>query len=133
MVPAVPDRPFAYAILRVIPNLDRGECFNAAVVLFCRQREFLALRHEVDPVRLEALAGEVAAGLAGELEAELEMRARVAAGDGAAGPIAALPQSERFGWLVAPASTMIQPSEVHTGLCADPAQTLDRLFAELVG
>lgn len=128
----MPDRPFAYAMLRVVPSLDRGESFNAGVVLFCRQRDFLALRHAIDPVRLAALAGDGAPELAGELDAELAMRARVAAGDAAGGPIAALPQSERFGWLVAPASTVIQPSDVHTGLCENPAETLDRLFAELV-
>ena len=66
-------------------------------------------------------------------DAHLEALVRVAEGDPRAGPIAAMPPSERFGWLVAPSSTMIQPSEVHTGLSEDPAATLAALFAELVG
>ena len=105
--------PFSYAILRVVPRVERGEQFNAGVVLFCRQRGFLDARVALDEARLRALA-------------------RVARGDPECGPIATLPQSERFGWLVAPSSTIIQPSEVHTGLSEDPQATLDALFAELV-
>ena len=128
--------PFSYAILRVVPDIDRGERFNAGVVLFCRQRGFLAARVALDRTRLAALAAEVSPerldSWAAELDGRLSMLAGVAAGDPAAGPIAALAPSERFGWLTAPASTSIQPSEVHTGLCADPAATLDALFARLV-
>ncbi len=128
--------PFSYAILRVVPDIDRGERFNAGVVVFCRQRGFLAARVWLDPERLAALAPgstpEQLAARADELDARLETLARIAAGDGAAGPIAALPQSERFGWLTAPASTAIQPSEVHTGLCTDPETTLGALFERLV-
>jgi Protein of unknown function (DUF3037) len=129
-VPARAPSAFSYAIVRVVPSVERGEGFNAGVILFCRQRDFLAARVALDERRLSALAP----GFSPEIvRPQLQAIVRVAAGDPQAGPIAALPPSERFGWLVAPASTIIQPSPVHTGLCDDPAATLDELFAELVG
>ncbi len=121
--------PFSYAILRVVPRVERGERFNAGVVLYCRQRGFLGARVALDPGRLAALAPDVPTE---QIRDHLEALVRVADGDHDAGPIAKLPPSERFGWMVAPASTIIQPSEVHTGLSKDPAATLDQLFAELV-
>jgi Protein of unknown function (DUF3037) len=120
---------FAYAVLRVVPRVERGECFNAGVVLFCRRRRFLAARVELDERRLAALAPDADADA---VRTHLEALARIAAGDPAGGRVAALEPSERFGWLVAPSSTVIQPSPVHTGLCEEPAEMLDRLFAELV-
>jgi hypothetical protein len=120
---------FAYAVLRVVPRVERGECFNAGVVLFCRRRRFLAARVELDERRLAALAADADADA---VRAHLEALAGIAAGDPAGGRVAALEPSERFGWLVAPSSTIIQPSPVHTGLCEEPAEMLDRLFAELV-
>jgi hypothetical protein len=128
-MPAAGREAFQYALLRVVPDLDRGECLNAGVVLFCRRRAFLAARTHVDEARLEALApGFDAAAVRGQLAA----LAAVAAGDPQAGPLARLEQSERFGWLVAPASTVVQPSPVHTGLCGDPQEELDALLARLV-
>jgi hypothetical protein len=121
-VPEPARRPFSYAILRVVPRVERGECFNAGVVLYCRQLGFLGVRVGLDERRLAALAP----------DAHLEALVRVAAGDPDGEAIAALPPSERFGWLVAPSSTIIQPSAVHTGLSDDPQATLDALFAELV-
>ncbi len=121
--------PFSYAILRVVPRVERGERFNVGVVLFCRQRDFLGIRTLLDPVRLRALAPDADAA---SLEAQLAALCHAAAADPRAGALASLPPSERFGWLVAPSSTIIQPSEVHTGLCDDPQATLDALFAELV-
>ena len=121
--------PFSYAIIRLVPSVERGECFNVGVVLFCRQRGFLGVRIELDESRLRALAPELAAR---EVSAYLEALGRVAQGSAGAGPIAELSQSERFGWLAAPSSTIVQASEVHTGLCEDPAATLDGLFARLV-
>jgi hypothetical protein len=122
-------------ILRVVPSVERGERINVGVVVFCRQRRFLGVRWELDGSRLAALG--CADGVRrGELEAEigghLDALARVAEGDAGAGPIAALDQSDRFGWLAAPSSTVVQPSAVHTGLCVDPSQTLEALFARLV-
>jgi hypothetical protein len=121
--------PFSYAILRVVPRIERGECFNAGVVLFCRQRDFLGLQVGLDEGRLRALAPDVSAE---EVRGHLDALVRVAVGDPEGGAIGKLPPSERFGWLVAPSSTIVQPSEVHTGLTADPEGTLAQLFAELV-
>jgi len=127
-VPAA-DRPFAYAILRVVPNVERGEQFNVGVVLYCRQLDFLDLRAAVDARRLEALAP----GLdGGEVQTSLEAIRAVVCGEPAGGALAQLPPSDRFGWVVAPASTVIQPSKVHTGLTQDPGATLERLFSALV-
>jgi hypothetical protein len=122
-------RPFSYAILRVVPRVERGECFNAGVVVYCRQLGFLGLKVGLDERRLAALAPDASAA---DVRAHLDALVQVAAGDPAAEAIAALPPSERFGWLVAPSSTIIQASAVHTGLSDDPQATLDALFAELV-
>ena len=120
---------FAYAVLRVVPRVERGERFNAGVVVFCRRRGFLAARAGLDERRLAALAPEVDPE---QVRAHLDALVRIAAGDPGGGSVAALEPSERFGWLVAPSSTIIQPSAVHTGLCDDPGEMLERLFAELV-
>jgi hypothetical protein len=122
-------KPFAYALLRVVPRVERGERLNAGVVLFCREYDFLAMRAEVDEPRLTALAPDLDPA---PLHVHLAALSRVAAGDPVAGALAALPPSERFGWLIAPSSTIIQPSEVHTGLTEDPQATLDHLFETLV-
>jgi hypothetical protein len=127
-VPAA-DAPFAYAILRVVPRVDRGEQVNVGVVVYCRQGDFLDLRTEVDERRLAALAPDLDAAAVRE---SLEAIRAVVCGETAGGALAALPPSERFGWLVAPASTIIQPSQVHTGLTHDPQATLDHLFGALV-
>jgi DUF3037 family protein len=128
-MPARAPDPFAYAILRIVPRVERGEQLNAGVVLLCRQRDFLAVRAELDPGRLRALSPD--APLA-ELEDRLRTLERIAAGEESCGQIARLPISERFGWLVAPSSTMVQPSEVHTGMTDDPPDALNSLFARLV-
>jgi hypothetical protein len=121
--------PFQYTVLRVVPSVERGECLNAGVVLFCRTRGFLGARVGLDERALRALhPGADPAPLRDHLEA----LAGVAAGDPAAGPLAALPASERFHWLAAPSSTAVQPGPVHTGLSDDPAATLADLFARLV-
>jgi hypothetical protein len=129
MRPGADADQFAYSVLRVVPRVERGEQFNAGVVLFCRRRGFLAARVELDERRLAALGPDLDADSVRE---RLDGLARIAAGDPAGGAIAALEPSERFGWLVAPSSTVIQPSPVHTGVCDDPHTMLDRLFAELV-
>ena len=116
---------YRYAIVRVVPRVERGECINVGVVLFSRERRFLAARIELDADRLRALAPDVdVERLRGHL------RTFVAIGDGAeaGGPLAALPPSERFHWLTAPRSTVIQTSPVHEGVCRDPAAALDELL-----
>jgi len=124
-----PRNQFQYAIVQVVPRVERGECFNAGVVLLCRPRRFLGSRTFLDERRLRALAPDVDPDL---VRAHLAAIDRIAAGDAAAGPIARMTKAERFHWLVAPSSTIIQPSDVHTGLCEDPAAELDHLFALLV-
>ena len=121
--------PFSYAVFRVVPRVDRGERINAGVVVFCRPLDYLAARTELDEARLAALAPDLDAAL---VRPHLEAIERIAAGDPEAGPIAALDTTARFHWLVAPSSTIIQPSAVHTGLCTDPANELDKLFEQLV-
>jgi len=121
--------PFQYALVRVVPRVERGECVNAGVVLFCRARRFLAAGIALDERRLRALAPDADLGAVRE---HLRAFERIAAGDPDAGPMAHLPASERFHWLVAPSSTMLQCSPVHTGLTDDPAGELEHLVARLV-
>ena len=124
-----PEAPFQYALLRLVPRADRGECVNVGVVLFARTRDYLGLRTVLDAGRARALDPALDLDAVRRRLAALE---RVARGDPAAGPIARLPRHERFGWLTAPSSTVIRPSSVHTGLCADPEGTLAGLLARLV-
>ena len=121
--------PFQYAILRLVPSLERGEHINVGVALFCRQAGFLEVATALDESRLAAIAPDLPAG---EVRPHLEALTAVAAGDPAGGAVAAMPPSERFHWLVAPSSTIVQPSPVHTGLTDDPAATLRRLLERLV-
>jgi hypothetical protein len=112
-----------------VPSIERGECINVGVAVLCPQRKYVGVRVALDEARLAALAPDLDLD---ELRAALDALVAVADGDPAAGPLAALSPSERFGWLTAPASTVIQPSAIHTGLCEDPADTLERLFSTLV-
>ncbi len=122
-------RPFEYAIVRVIPRVERGEALNAGIVLHSRAARFLGARTKLDEALLAAMWPDCDAETVREHLATIE---RIAAGDPSAGPISALSAPERWHWLVAPSSTVIQPSEVHTGLTADPAATLEHLFRTLV-
>jgi hypothetical protein len=131
-VPEPDAKPFTYLILLVVPSVERGERVNVGVVLFCRQKGFLAARVALDAARLSALAPSMSVSELGEVREHLAALVRVAEGAPDAGPIAALPASERFGWLAAPSSTIVQASEVHTGLSRDPEATLDALFERLV-
>jgi len=128
-VPGPRRSAFQYAIVRVVPRVERGECLNVGIVLLCRPRRYLDARIALDEARLAAFAPDLDPGL---IRPYLEAIERIARGDPTAGPIARLGLAERFHWLVAPASTMIQPSEVHTGLCQDPAAELEHLVATLV-
>jgi hypothetical protein len=121
--------PFQYAMVRIVPRVERGEAVNAGVVLFCRPKRFLGARTQLDEALLAALAPGCDAA---EVRAQLDTLEAVAAGRPEGGHVATLPQSERFHWLTAPASTIVQPSAVHTGLTDDPAGELERLFEELV-
>jgi len=128
-VPEPPRNAFQYAIVRVLPSIERGECLNLGVVLLCRPRRFLGARIELDEARLAGFAPLLDPA---SIRPHLDAFERIAAGDPAAGPIARLELAERFHWLVAPSSTMIQASDVHSGLCEEPAAELDHLIATLV-
>jgi hypothetical protein len=121
--------PFQYAVIRVVPRVEREEFINVGVLVFCPAHRYLAARAELDPGRLASLhAGADADAIAAQLAALV----RIAAGDPDAGAVAALSPSERFHWLAAPASTCVQTSQIHSGLCTDPGATLEHLFAQLV-
>jgi hypothetical protein len=128
-VPEPPRNAFQYAIVRVVPRVERGECLNVGVVLLCRPRRYLGARMALDEARLRAFAPDLDPAT---IRPHLDAIERIAVGDPDAGPIGRLGQAERFHWLVAPSSTIIQPSEVHSGLCDDPAAELDHLVATLV-
>jgi hypothetical protein len=121
--------PFEYAVLKVVPRVERGECINAGVVLYCQAERFLGARVHLDPARLKALDP------GADLEAvrdHLEAFRSVCAGGPEAGAVGRLPLGERFGWLVAPRSTVVQPSPVHTGLTDDAEAELERLLSRMV-
>ena len=120
---------FDYATLRIVPCAERAEFVNAGVVLQCPEAAFLACRVYLDVTRLRALWPHLEFELVRE---HLEAFPKVAAGDPQAGPIARLSRRERFHWLVAPRSTMIQVSPVHSGMCHAPTEVLDGLYRRLV-
>ena len=120
---------FDYAVIRVVPRVERGEHLNAGVILFCLERDFLRARIELDEPRLRALWPETDLDL---VRQHLEAIPRICNGDPDGGPIARLTLRERFHWLVAPRSTIIQVSPVHAGLCDDPERALDELFRQMV-
>jgi len=120
---------FDYAVVRVVPHVERGELVNAGVIVYCRARDFLAAKVALDPARLRALAPDADVDA---VERALAVIPLIAAGDPRGGPIAALPPSERFHWLTAPRSTVTQTSPVHSGLCDDPGAALDGLLASMV-
>lgn len=120
---------YDYAIIRLTPRLERGESINVGVVLYCRTKRFLAAPTHLDTARIYALDADCDVTV---ITAQLALFSAVARGDHDAGPIAALPQPERFHWLVAPRSTIIYAGPVHCGLTEDPQHQLGRLMNQLV-
>ncbi|MEW5957533.1 MAG: DUF3037 domain-containing protein [Chloroflexota bacterium] len=120
---------FDYAIVRVVPHVEREEFINVGVILFCRTRRCLLTRLELDVDRLTALAPDFDVA---QVQAHLDLIPRICAGGPEAGPFAGLSQAERFHWLVSPRSTVIQISPVHCGLCTNPKAALNDLFERLV-
>ena len=121
---------FDYAVFRIVPRVEREEFINAGVIVYCAEQRFLAARVYVDEARLKALWPDLDINL---VRQHLEAVTRIASGDPSAGPIARLAPGERFHWLVAPRSTMIQVSPVHSGICEAPAEALERLLSQLLG
>jgi hypothetical protein len=125
----VPAHCYDYAVIRVVPRVDREEFVNAGVIVSCHARDFLAAAVELPEERVRALDSQ--ADLA-QIRRHLASIPLVCAGGAEAGAIGRLTRRERFHWLVAPRSTMIQTSAVHTGCCADPGETLAHLLAVMV-
>ena len=123
---------FEYAVVRVIPRIERAEFINAGALVICRAARFLEGRIAFDPARLRAIAPNVSDDMLIDLERQLSVIPRICAGDRSAGPIAELNIGQRWHWLTAPASTIVQVSPVHTGFTSDPGATLERLFQRLV-
>lgn len=120
---------FDYAVVRIVPRVDRGEFLNAGVIVFSPTAGFLDCRIELDHARLLALAPSIDVAV---VESYLEAIPKICAGGGEAGSIGDLPQRARFHWLVAPRSTVIQTSAVHSGVHEDPRVALEGLFEKLV-
>ena len=125
----MPALAFSYAVVRVVPRVDREEFVNVGVILYCAERRWLGCRLVLDEARLCALAPRLDTA---EVARHLDGLRAVCEGDAAAGPLASLSPSERFHWLVAPRSTSIQTSAVHVGVSDDPAAALAHLFDTLV-
>jgi hypothetical protein len=126
-VPA--EHTYDYAIVRIVPRVERGEQINVGVILSCVDVDFLEARIEMDEARLLAL--DPALDLEA-IRAGLATIPAVCAGGAEAGPIGSLRPRDRFRWLVSPRSTIIQMSPVHTGRTADPAATIERLLTTMV-
>jgi len=120
---------YNYAIIRVVPRVERGEFINAGAILHCRTLKYLDVRVELDEARLACLAPDVSVSL---VRSHLEAFHRICVGDVAGGPIAALPAQERFYWLVAARSTIIQTSPIHSGIGDGLQDVLERLMVTMV-
>jgi hypothetical protein len=126
----VPDHStYDYAVIRVVPRVEREEFVNVGVVVSCPDRDFLEARIELDPARIAALDPTLDIE---SIRAHLSTIPLICRGGEAAGPIGRLPPRERFHWLIAPRSAVIQVSPAHTGRCEDPAALLARLMETMV-
>jgi hypothetical protein len=120
---------FDYAVVRLVPRVEREEFLNVGVILYCLSKGFLGAKVELDEARARAFAPEL------DLEwvrSHLESLPRICAGGRAGGPIGRLSQKERFHWLVAPHSTIVQAGPVHSGLCEEPGAALEHLMDRMV-
>ncbi|MBD0824369.1 DUF3037 domain-containing protein [Aestuariibaculum marinum] len=120
---------FEYAIIRLVPKVERGEFFNIGAIVYAKQKKFLGVKYHIDNSKLEAFCKDVDVDL---INKYLEAWKLVCEGKSAGGRIGALELPDRFHWLTASRSTIIQSSEVHSGLCKDPEQTLEEIFEKFV-
>lgn len=126
----MPERSsYDYAIIRVVPRVERGECINVGIILFCSARRFLGVLTHLDEARLLALAPDIDLAVVRD---QLYLIRLIGAGSGEAGSIGRMSLSERFHWLVSPRSTIIQTSPTHSGLCSDPEEALKHLLQTMV-
>ncbi len=121
---------FEYAVIRVVPRVEREEFMNVGLILFCKRTKFLQCIIQVDEERLIAFSNSLDVDV---VKANLDAFAEITKGNKTCGPIAALDEASRFRWLTATRSTVVQTSKVHPGLTADCEKTLQRLFNEMVG
>lgn len=120
---------FEYTVLRVVPKVEREEFLNVGVVVYCPQKKFLQVMYHLNGERIKAFACELDIPEIGQY---LQAFENICAGTKDSGPIGKLPVAERFRWLTATRSTVVQTSKTHTGLCEDPKETLERLYKQLV-
>lgn len=120
---------FEYSVIRLVPSVEREEFLNVGIILYCPAQEFLQTAFELKEERLSAFACDLKIP---EIKEHLLAFERICTGGAQAGPIGKLPRGERFRWLTAPRSTVVQTSPVHTGLCTNAQETLSRLLAKLV-
>lgn len=120
---------YDYALIRLVPNVERGECLNVGVLLFCRTQRFLGVRIQLDQTRVLSLAPDLDLAT---VQQQLDAIVHICMGAPEAGLLGKMSQSERFHWLISPRSTIIQTSHVHVGLCTDPEATLEHLLKTMV-
>lgn len=120
---------FEYAVIRIVPRVEREEFVNSGVILFCARKKFLKCMCAVNEKRLEVFTNDTDFN---ELREHLKSFADICSGSKTAGPIASLDIASRFRWLTATRSTVIQSSKVHPGFCEDPDETLQKLFSQMV-
>lgn len=120
---------FEYAIIRIVPRVEREEFLNAGIILYCKDKKFLDTKYTINKERISVLCAQVDCT---EVEEHLQSFEKIAKGEKDGGSIAALDLPSRFRWLTATRSTVIQTSKVHPGFCDDPEKTLTKLFAQLV-
>lgn len=127
----MPDKQiYEYAVIRVVPKVERGEFINVGVILFSKRKKFLAVKYHIDADRLTAFSKDIDLE---EITRYLEAWTLICAGDPAGGEIATLDDAGRFRWLTATRSTIIQSSKVHPGICEEPEKVLESLFQQFVG
>ena len=123
------DHSFEYAVIRLVPQVEREEFLNVGVILYCRQHQFLQMKFTLDELRLHTT---FPGADINEIRLHLQAFEQICMGDAKGGPIASLDIGSRFRWLTAKRSTVVQTSDVHPGLCSDPMKTLNKLHQQLV-
>ena len=120
---------FEYAIIRIVPRVEREEFLNVGIVMYCKERKYLNTKYGINKDRLNALCAEMDCN---EVEEHLQSFEKISKGEKEGGAIAALDMASRFRWLTATRSTIIQTSKVHPGFCEDPNETIEKLYTQLV-
>lgn len=121
---------FEYAVIRFMPKVERQEFINVGVILFCKELGFLQIKYHLNANKILAIAPQFEVA---EIEQNLQAFQKICSGETIGGPIGELPPAERFRWLTATRSTILQSSKVHPGLCKKPELALQKLFQDLVG